>query len=793
MSVMNRKMFNRGGRNKLNQMGGIKSVQHFQTAGQVKAPSGQVSLNLSGGPFASSSPIFGSGKYNFGQVYTKNNPYPSTLSGKMFGSGKRFFAPAKSSSPGQMALINVAKKAAEGGMGALDWSELAILQQYLTGQGFKNFIESKGKTDRFGSAGKALSGIANVAGQMAGFPVGIARSWFTEEGGPASEEYDKNLGTFTPDENLLKGLGFTFEEDLYGGQTGRLNKGRDPGLASLLAQPAVAPGSKINPGELQKMLQSSGKEIEGILKRQGDKGMTVIAEEDEFNKDAVPAVITSFDKEGNEIEAQPFGQPSVTADNVTAEGPGAQLDKTDPEITEEELNKILGKYSPPDIKSSTYDGAGGEGEGEGTAEEFPDPTGGLAKRGQPRTSDIEVPKLKPPELVTEIFKTGNDEQKSNTIDDIIKQFTDRAPKYKGINKGLALAKIGFAMAAGDSPDALTNIAKALSDGADMLIKDQSEKDEFERQIQLAALQMGMTDALQEKQLKRGLKFQTADYVLMPGETYTYPDGRTVTGGKEGLTISLNKSDILENGLPDGVQGTAMASALLSKKIATVAALEKIKSDAIKAKTLKTPKAITDHVDDYAESVDAVIQSNNMMHLTQQVMIRNAKGEITGFRPGMNSLIANAMAAAGIEATGYTDRDVAIADLRKVLQKLVPLTLGKDQAANSISNKDVDRLADAFMSKGILDGGILSLMTTPANVLNTKLAGILVEFDNAQNAALARLNSLEATGNEFLTPSGALLGTRVSAQRQRLQPFLPGGGAFAQATFTSGEDGIYRLN
>ena len=491
------------------------------------------------------------------------------------------------------------------------------------------------------------------------------------------------------------------------------------------------------------MLQSSGKEIEGILKRQGDKGMTVIAEEDEFNKDAVPAVITSFDKEGNEIEAQPFGQPSVTADNVTAEGPGAQLDKTDPEITEEELNKILGKYSPPDIKSSTDDGAGGEGEGEGTAEEFPDPTGGLAKRGQPRTSDIEVPKLKPPELVTEIFKTGNDEQKSNTIDDIIKQFTDRAPKYKGINKGLALAKIGFAMAAGDSPDALTNIAKALSDGADMLIKDQSEKDEF--------------------------------------------------GGKEGLTISLNKSDILENGLPDGVQGTAMASALLSKKIATVAALEKIKSDAIKAKTLKTPKAITDHVDDYAESVDAVIQSNNMMHLTQQVMIRNAKGEITGFRPGMNSLIANAMAAAGIEATGYTDRDVAIADLRKVFQKLVPLTLGKDQAANSISNKDVDRLADAFMSKGILDGGILSLMTTPANVLNTKLAGILVEFDNAQNAALARLNSLEATGNEFLTPSGALLGTRVSAQRQRLQPFLPGGGAFAQATFTSGEDGIYRLN
>ena len=67
MSVLNRKMFNRGGRNKLNQMGGIKNVQHFQTAGQV-------SLNLSGGPFAKSPAMVGTSNIPLGTIANPNRP-----------------------------------------------------------------------------------------------------------------------------------------------------------------------------------------------------------------------------------------------------------------------------------------------------------------------------------------------------------------------------------------------------------------------------------------------------------------------------------------------------------------------------------------------------------------------------------------------------------------------------------------------------------------------------------------------------------------------------------------------
>ena len=113
-------------------------------------------------------------------------------------------------------------------------------------------------------------------------------------------ELDKNLGTLTPDKRLLKQLGFVFEEDLYGGQKGKTVQERDPKesaeLGAELAKSAVAPGSTMNPGEAQRLAAISRQEIQKILDAQKEKGITVIPEPDDFNKDAKPAVITSFDK-----------------------------------------------------------------------------------------------------------------------------------------------------------------------------------------------------------------------------------------------------------------------------------------------------------------------------------------------------------------------------------------------------------------------------------------------------------------------------------------------------------------
>ena len=77
-------------------------------------------------------------------------------------------------------------------------------------------------------------------------------------------------------------------------------------------------------------------------------------------------------------------------------------------------------------------------------------------------------------------------------------FISKAPDYEGVDKGMAIAKIGFAIAAGKSADGIQNIADGLSMGADMLMKDDADKNAFNRQVKLAALQYGLGEISKEK-------------------------------------------------------------------------------------------------------------------------------------------------------------------------------------------------------------------------------------------------------------------------------------------------------
>lgn len=591
MSVLNRKMFNRGARKELRKKGGIADVQYFQQAGAVRAPfppvapKGNISLNLPSiySSLLTPGPVK---KISLGQAVS-----PSTLSGKMFGSGKKFFAPGKSYSRSQMDLINVAKKAAEGGMGALEPTELATLQQYITGQGFQNLVEDTGITSKLGSAGDAAGGIANVLGQVAGFPVGLIRSMFTEGGGPASEEYDKNLGTFTPDERLLKQLGFVFEEDLYGGQKGRTDKGLDPKasaeLAAELAKPAVAPGSTMNPGEEQRLAAISRNEIEKLLTSQGDKGTTVFAEEDEFDADAKPSVIKSFDKTGKEIVAQPFGKPTQTEEEIASQGLtldkmiGSEVDKP---VTEEQIGQILGrgiedtKEVDEESSATTTDGSVEVTNNDtGETQVVPDLDASneeFSELQRPDNWSNTVAKAKTTTGVeTNVVDAGTvvdmeREKGLGTAKDFAAELLSMLPKYGEDNardKGLNLAMIGFSIMAGDSPNALVNIGKGVMKVLPSIMKDVKDRKKYERDIQTVTAQYGIkkSDVIEQEKRKK------SSYVAT--ENFTDP----TTGIKyvQGQSIPLNESaynEFLKNGtakfitLPDIYKQQLVTNATIAK-------------------------------------------------------------------------------------------------------------------------------------------------------------------------------------------------------------------------------------
>jgi hypothetical protein len=399
------------------------------------------------------------------------------------------------------------------------------------------------------------------------------------------------------------------------------------------------------------------------------------------------------------------------------------------------------------------------------------------------------------------LQTGNTSDVKKTIDDLIKkggagaqqaglkqlikEFTDNAPEYEGLDKGLALAKIGFAMAAGESPNAIVNISKALSDGADMFIADDMKRKDFKRNVDLSALQYGLGEiskmrgeARAQARTLLNKQFEMKYFVTTDPETGEYKQ------------IAISEYDLATKGLPEGALTSSFVEKLLTKRAAAL----KLDADALKDATVKASD-VKDYRERYTKNVTAVIESTNAVDLVQRVMARNAQKQITGAVPAGQALFARAAALAGITVdTKYTNKDLAIDDLKAVFQKLIPLTLGEDQSANSISDRDVTFLANAFIDADVLEGGVTALIAKDPRAFNAKLQKTLGEFQRAQENALAQLNDLEQGEgtNFFYGLNRQPLGTAVASQRARLDPFIRKGFRGQQDPYFKKEGDVFKL-
>jgi len=393
--------------------------------------------------------------------------------------------------------------------------------------------------------------------------------------------------------------------------------------------------------------------------------------------------------------------------------------------------------------------------------------------------------------INKLINTGTKEEQQAELKQLMQEFSQNAPKYEGMDKGLAIAKIGFAMAAGQSPDALTNIAKALEGGADMFIKDKRERDAFNRQVQLSSLQYGLGEIGKKKAFERqkalsvfNKQFDFEKYVVGP-EGFTDEKGNTYAEGDE---VTISKAFLAEKGTPPGLTSTTMAKALLDKQLAYTKALNKVKENMTVKDISKTDKFI----EKYSKATTGMLEATNGIKLTQGFMLDVVGNKVTGFKPAFQSLWSRASAVLGSDAPkSYTDRDVAVADMKKVFQKLIPLTLGRDQSANSISDRDVAFLADAFVTEQVMKGGVGALVAMPKEILLDKSRKIIDRFESAQIENSSKLNAYDLEAKEFILPSGKSIGTLVAGEKKRLGKDLP---TFkAGQKYTRGEDGVIRIS
>ena len=392
--------------------------------------------------------------------------------------------------------------------------------------------------------------------------------------------------------------------------------------------------------------------------------------------------------------------------------------------------------------------------------------------------------------VKKIIQQGTPEEQQAELKQLMQEFTQNAPKYEGMDKNLALAKMFFSMAAGDSPDAVTNIAKGLEQGADAFIKDKAKKDEFNRQVKLSALQYGLGEIGKNKAFGRqkalatfNKQFDFEQYIVGP-EGFTDEKGNTYG---EGATVDVSKAFIAQNGTPPGLTSTSFAKSLLEKQNNYNKALLKASENMTVKDITKTDK----YIEKYSKATTGMLEASNGIKLTQGFMLDVAGGKVTGFNPAFQSLWSRASSVLGKDAPkSYTDRDVAVADMKKVFQQLIPLTLGKDQSANSISDRDVGFLADAFVTKEVMQGGVFALTTMPKELLLDKGRKIIERFQTSQIENAAKLNAYDVEAQEFVLPSGRSIGTLVESERKRLGKNLP---TFKKGQkYSRGEDGVIKL-
>ena len=398
--------------------------------------------------------------------------------------------------------------------------------------------------------------------------------------------------------------------------------------------------------------------------------------------------------------------------------------------------------------------------------------------------------IKNEEEVKRIVKEGTPEEQQAELKQLMQEFTQNAPKYEGMDKNLALAKMFFSIAAGDSPDAVTNIAKGLEQGADAFIKDKAQKDEFNRQVQLSALKYGLGEIGKNKAFERqkalttfNKQFDFEKYIVGP-EGFTDERGNTYAEGDE---VTVSKAFLAENGTPPGLTSTSFAKALLEKQTANTKAIRKARENMTVKDLAKTDK----YIENYSKATTGMLEASNGIKLTKGFMLDVAGDKVTGFKPAFQSLWSRASAVLGKDAPkSYTDRDVAVADMKKVFQQLIPLTLGRDQSANSISDRDVSFLADAFVTEQVMQGGVGALVAMPKEILLDKSRKIIERFQTAQIENASKLNAYDAQAQEFILPSGASIGTLVESEKKRLGRDLP---TFKQGKkYSRGEDGVIKL-
>ena len=317
------------------------------------------------------------------------------------------------------------------------------------------------------------------------------------------------------------------------------------------------------------------------------------------------------------------------------------------------------------------------------------------------------------------------------LKDYKKEFIDAMPEYEGMSKdekAYAWIKMGMAIASGQSPNAITNISKGVLATIDEFSDDPKKRREYKQQLQLSAANYALQRLAQDKKL--------SDQDERNGEWFVDRDLNPVF---------VSTQDMIDNNIPKNIRHPNLEIALINaaktKEIAFNKAVKDLRKEFVISDTYKSEvqKAYKKSIKDFNDAeVGKVYMEKAIVTLAED------GSTITGFVGGFQNLGNKMRAIMGWDPKKEWSSIAQLrTDVRLAFQKLIPVSLGGVQSANSISNRDVQFLADAYVNSHIQsDDKSFSLMGLNEDMLMQQFQSTLNIFKEKQLSALTNIEQIE---------------------------------------------------
>ena len=333
---------------------------------------------------------------------------------------------------------------------------------------------------------------------------------------------------------------------------------------------------RMNPGRENEIYEGAKK----LITEQGFKGSG-----DDFRKALIPILPKSLESE--KLLDEKFDEEAKKANEKAQKEAKGKTPKIDPiketdEFTEIDITTPLGKegdkltfpFSKQTKKAEDQENIKnitGETTGEKVGQE------GQVGQDQEDTevkTAIDTTTQAVQENINAIKEAANTNDKKtveNNLEGYIEEFKAAMPKYEGMTeeeKGFAIIEAGLNIAAGESPNAIMNIANGLKPVVAKLAKNKEAEKAFNTQINISAAKYGIERLNNDRQRNFNLEDEMRKYMREEKTFFvSNPKGETIDGVfyKQGSPITLTNQQI-NDGAFEKIKGKVTSEGIMKQII-----------------------------------------------------------------------------------------------------------------------------------------------------------------------------------------------------------------------------------